>query len=83
MAEQEINLPEDNINNSHQNIYNDNSRIYTTLRENRQTYINNNSDSFYNRTSPRVNKNFIYNRKLNNIIPHRRHRIYRIHHHCH
>ena len=83
MAEQEIKLPEDNINISHQNIYNEDNRIYTTLRENRQTYINNNSGSFCNRTSPRVNKNFIYNRKLNNIIPHHHHHIYRIHHHCH
>ena len=54
-AEQEINLPEDNLKNSHQMSYNDNSPLYNTVKVNPTNYLNNNSDSFYNYTSPRIN----------------------------
>ena len=86
IAEQEVNLPEDNLNNSNNNIYNENSRLYHTVRNNQQIYLNNNSnDSYYNRTSPRNRDNY----KLDNIniIPHRHHHhhhhILHVHHHCH
>ena len=85
-AEQEINLPEDNLKNSHQMSFNDNSPLYNTVKVNPTNYLNNNSDSFYNYTSPRINKDNICYKKLNNVnvIPHHHHRhITHIHHHCH
>ena len=42
IAEQEINLPEDNLNNSMKNNYNNYSSLNNEIKTNSQTYFNNN-----------------------------------------
>ena len=83
LAEQEIKLPNENLSNSNQNSFKEYPPFYQTARINHQTYINNNNDINYYKTSPRTNYNnsYIENRKLNNF-PYHHHHIYHIHHHC-
>ena len=83
LAEQEINLPENNLNNSNQNSHKEYHPFYQTGKTAQQTSIDKNNDSYYNKTSPRLNYNYIENKKSNHFIPHHHHCIYHIYHHHH
>ena len=80
-SEEEINLPEENILESKINNNNNYSSFYHTVKTNQRMDLNNNNDSYLNRTSPRENNSYIYNE--NYKIPHHHHHIYHIHHHYH
>ena len=83
LAEQEINLPEDNISNSNQNNFKynfsyDNNILKTKL----QTYLNNNNSLNY-KCPQKINNTFNVNRQSDNITPHKHHHhLIHLHHHC-
>ena len=83
LAEQEINLPEDNISNSNQNNFKynfsyDNKALKTKL----QTYLNNNS-SLSSKYPQKINNTFHENRQSDNATPYKHHHhLIHIHHHC-
>jgi len=81
-AEQEINLPEDNISNLNKNNFKynfsyDNKILKTKL----QSYLNNNN-SFSYKYPQKSDNSFNINRQSDNITPHKHHHLIHVHHHC-
>ena len=83
LAEQEVNLPEDNISNSNQNNFKynfsyDNKALKTKL----QAYLNNNS-TLSSKYPQKINNTFHVNRQSYNTTPYKHHHhLIHLHHHC-